>query len=60
MRVAVSVETGTAIHFIMEDGRMDTRVAVMSMIVGQEGDVESLNRLLHEEKATAASKLKYI
>ena len=27
---------------------METRVAVMSMIVGKDGDVESLNRLLHE------------
>ena len=27
---------------------METRVAVMSMIVGQNGDVENLNRLLHE------------
>ena len=27
---------------------METRVAVMSMIVGKNGDVESLNRLLHE------------
>lgn len=26
---------------------METRVAVMSMIVGQKGDVENLNRLLH-------------
>ena len=27
---------------------METRVAVMSMIVGKNGDVENLNRLLHE------------
>ena len=27
---------------------METRVAVMSMIVGKEGDIESLNRVLHE------------
>lgn len=27
---------------------METRVAVMSMIVGQNGDIENLNRLLHE------------
>ena len=27
---------------------METRVAVMSMIVGKEGDVENLNRLLHD------------
>ena len=27
---------------------METRVAVMSIIVGREGDVEKLNRLLHE------------
>lgn len=27
---------------------MDTRVAVISIIVGKEGDVEKLNRLLHE------------
>ncbi len=27
---------------------METRVAVMSIIVGMDGDVESLNRLLHE------------
>ena len=26
---------------------METRVAVMSMIVGKNGDVENLNRLLH-------------
>jgi len=29
-------------------GLMETRVAVMSMIVGKEGDVEHLNGLLHE------------
>ena len=27
---------------------METRVAVISMIVGREGDVEKLNQLLHE------------
>lgn len=27
---------------------METRVAVMSMIVGEDRDVEALNRLLHE------------
>ena len=27
---------------------METRVAVMSMIVGENGDTEGLNRLLHE------------
>ena len=27
---------------------METRVAVMSMIVGKNGDVEGLNRLLHD------------
>lgn len=27
---------------------METRVAVMSMIVGKDGDVEALNRILHE------------
>ena len=27
---------------------METRVAVMSMIVGQNGDIDNLNRLLHE------------
>ena len=27
---------------------METRVAVISMIVGKNGDVESLNQLLHE------------
>lgn len=27
---------------------METRVAVMSMIVGTDGDIENLNRLLHE------------
>ena len=27
---------------------METRVAVLSMIVGGDGDIESLNRLLHE------------
>ncbi len=27
---------------------METRVAVMSIIVGSKGDVENLNRLLHE------------
>lgn len=27
---------------------MDTRVAVMSMIVGKDGDIEKLNAILHE------------
>ena len=27
---------------------METRVAVMSMIVGKDGDAEALNRILHE------------
>lgn len=27
---------------------METRVALMSMIVGKDGDVEALNRILHE------------
>lgn len=27
---------------------METRVAVMSMIVGKDGDIKNLNRLLHE------------
>ncbi|MBQ3403876.1 MAG: iron-only hydrogenase system regulator [Oscillospiraceae bacterium] len=27
---------------------MDTRVAVISIIVGKSGDVENLNRILHE------------
>lgn len=27
---------------------METRVAVISIIVGKEGDVETLNRILHE------------
>ena len=27
---------------------MDTRVAIVSMIVGKDGDVEALNQILHE------------
>ena len=48
MGVLSSHPSGAAIFFILEVNKVETRVAVMSIIVEDPGAVERLNSILHE------------